>query len=82
MSEPSNDPQEISDPLTVGELLPLKDLAAEYGLSYNSLRSYAIRGRLRAKKFGNQWATTRRAVEDYLASRRLENIPKKYRSSS
>lgn len=70
---------ETTDPLTIGELRPLKDLANEFALSYNSLRGYANRGRLRAIKFGNQWATTRRAIEDYLASRDLDSVPKKYR---
>jgi hypothetical protein len=79
--EPNNIPQE-QDPLIVGELRPLKDLALEFALSYNSLRGYAIRGRLRAVKFGNQWASTRQAIEEYLISRHLENIPKKYRDRS
>lgn len=78
----SNDSQEIIDPLTVGELRPLTELADEFALSYNSLRGYAIRGRLRATKFGHQWASTRLAVEQYLASRDLDSIPKKYRRSS
>lgn len=78
MADPNKN-QEPVDPLTVGELRPLKELAEEFGLSYNSLRGYAMRGRLRATKFGNQWASTRQAVENYLASRNLDNIPKKYR---
>lgn len=65
----------------IGDLRPLKELAAEFGFSYNTLRGYATRGRLRATKFGRQWATTRQAVEEYLASRHLENIPKRYRRS-
>lgn len=78
MAEPT-DNQEPVDPLTMGELQPLKELAQEFGLSYNTLRGYAMRGRLHATKFGHQWASTRRAVELYLESRSLENIPKKYR---
>lgn len=67
------------DPLAIGELRPLKELAAEFPVSYASLRKYAQTGRLRAVKFGNQWASTRAAVEAYLASRSLDNIPHKYR---
>lgn len=70
------------DPLTVGELRPLKELAESFPLSYSSLRHYAKLGRLRAVRFGNQWATTRQAVEEYLANRDLASIPHKYRRSS
>ncbi len=77
------DPNEAQpDPLTIGELRPLKALAEEFPLSYNSLRTYAQTGRLRAVKFGNQWASTRAAVETYLASRKTESIPKKYRGKT
>ena len=69
------------DPLTIGELRPLKELAKEFPLTYESLRKYAQTGRLRATKFGNQWATTRRAIEEYLASRDVDTIPKKYRNN-
>jgi hypothetical protein len=79
MADPTDNLQMPIDPLTVGELRPLKDLAEEFPLSYHSLRTYAKTGRLRAVKFGNQWATTRRAIEDYLASRNLVTIPRKYR---
>lgn len=76
--EKGREPEEL-DPLTVGELKPLKDFTEEFSLSYHSLRTYAKNGRLRAVKFGNQWATTRRAIEMYLASRDIDSIPKKYR---
>lgn len=75
-------PHDQPDPLAVGELRPLKDLAKEFPLSYESLRKYAQVGRLRAVKFGNQWATTRAAVEAYLASRDPQTIPKKYRNKT
>ena len=71
-----------ADPLTVGELRPLKELAQEFPLTYHSLRTYAKSGRLRAVKFGNQWATTRKAIEEYLATRDLDSVPKKYRIPS
>lgn len=70
--EPDNTQPEY-DPLKVGELRPLKELAAEAGLSYHSLRTYARKGRLKAVKFGSQWATTRKAVEVYLASRYIRH---------
>ena len=60
-----------ADPLTVGELRPLKELADELNLSYHSLRTYAKNGRLRAVKFGMQWATTRQSIQEYLDSRYL-----------
>ncbi|MEN9933861.1 MAG: hypothetical protein RLZZ387_440 [Chloroflexota bacterium] len=83
MTEPADNPQhETPDPLTVGELRPLKDWVKEFPLSYHSLRTYAKNGRLRAVKFGNQWATTRAAIEEYLATRDLDSIPKKYRKLS
>jgi len=68
MADPS-DNQEPVDPLMVGELRPLKELAQELSLNYDSLRKYAQKGRLKAVKFGLQWASTHRAIEEYLASR-------------
>ena len=70
------------DPLTVGELISLQE-AAEYArLSKGSLYNYAVRGRLKAKRVGAQWVTTRAAVDVYLQSRNFENIPIKYRKYS
>jgi len=70
------------DPLTVGELISLQDAAEYAGLSRDTLHNYARLGRLRAKKIGWQWLTTRAAVDAYLHSRHFENIPKKYRDRS
>ena len=70
---------QAADPLTIGELRPLKELAQEFPLTYESLRKYAQTGRLRAVKFGNMWASTRYAIEAYLTSRDTESIPRKYR---
>jgi excisionase family DNA binding protein len=67
------------DPLTIGELIPLQEAAEYAGLSKESVHSYVKRGRLKAKKLGWMWVTTRAAVDEYLASRSFENIPKKYR---
>ncbi len=78
MSEHNNTPDPI-DPLTVGELISLQEAAEYAGLTKGSLHDYIRRGRLRAKKIGAQWVTTRAAIDIYLSSRSLDNIPKKYR---
>jgi excisionase family DNA binding protein len=67
------------DPLTVGELISLQEAAAYSKLSRDSLQSYIRRGRLRAKKIGAQWVTTRAAIDEYISSRNPQNIPRKYR---
>jgi len=51
------------------ELITLGEAARRYGLSHNTLRLIARRGRLQAKKMGRDWFTTPRAMEAYLASR-------------
>lgn len=73
--------EQAPDPLTIGELISLEEAAAHAGLTHQSLRNYAIKGRLRARKLGSQWVTTRAAVDEYLTSRSFENIPRKYRKS-
>lgn len=80
MTEPSDKLGQPVNPLTVGPMRPLKEWAEEFPLSYSALRHYAKSGRLQAIKFGNQWATTRQAIEEYLASRDQQSIPKKYRN--
>jgi len=70
------------DPLMVGELISLQEAAEYAGLSRDTLHTYARLGRVRAKKSGWQWLTTHAAVDAYLQSRHLENIPKKYRDRS
>ena len=78
MAEP-NDNQEPVDPLTVGELFTLQEAAEDAGLVYETLLNYVRRGRLKAKKRGWMWFTTKAAIDEYLASRDLNSIPKKYR---
>ena len=78
MADPT-DNQEPIDPLTVGELITLQEAAEYAGLTKGTLHEYAKRGRLKAKKIGLYWVTTRIAIDEYLASRSLENIPKKRR---
>ncbi len=75
----TNIPQ--TDPLTIGELISLQEAAEYAGLAKRSLHNYAQQGRLKAKKIGRMWVTTRAAVDEYLHSRNIENIPKKYRRS-
>lgn len=76
------DNQEPVDPLTMGELISLQEAADYAGLTKGTLHDYIRRGRLKAKKIGSQWVTTRASIDEYLASRSLDNIPKKYRSKS
>mgnify|MGYP002783433542 CR=1 FL=1 len=78
----ADDDNEHIDPLTVGELISLAEAAEYAGLTSNSLKDYIRRGRLKAKKIGKFWVTTRAAIDEYLVSRHLDNIPKKYRHSS
>ena len=73
------DNQTPPDPLTIGELISLQDAAEYAGLEKSTLHGYAKRGRLKAKKIGWMWVTTRAAIDEYLASRDFESIPKKYR---
>ena len=77
-----DDNAEPIDPLTVGELITLAEAAEYAGLEKLSLYNYIKRGRLKAKKYGPIWLTTRAAIDEYLASRSLDNIPKKYRTDS
>ena len=74
--------QQPVDPLTVSELITLQEAAAYCQLQAESLQEYAKNGRLRAKKMGRFWVTTRAAVDEYLASRDLESIPRKYRKGA
>lgn len=78
MANPT-DNQEPVDPLTVGELITLPEAADYSGLAHETILNYVRRGRMKARKMGPIWVTTRAAVDEYLASRSLDNIPKKYR---
>lgn len=48
------------------EMLPLADAAMLCGLSAQTLKLQAARGRLRARKLAGRWLTTRRWLESYL----------------
>jgi excisionase family DNA binding protein len=80
-NDETNTLQPEQDPLTVGDLITLQEAAEYAGLSKESIHSYVKKGRLKAKKRGWMWFTTRTAVDEYLRSRHLENIPKKYRKN-
>ena len=75
-NDETDNAQSEHDPLTIGELISLKQAAAYAGLSKGSLYNYAMRGRLKAKRVGAQWVTTHAAVDKYLQTRNFENIPK------
>lgn len=78
----TNNPQDEQDPLTLGELISLQQAAEYAGLTRDALQGYIRRGRLKAKKIGWMWVTTRAAVDEYLQSRDFQSIPKKYRDRS
>jgi excisionase family DNA binding protein len=75
----TSNPQPGQDPLMVGELMTLQQAAEYAGITKEALRNYVRRGRLKARKLGSQWVTTRAAIDEYLVSRHEENIPKKFR---
>ena len=79
-NDETNNLQPELDPLTIGELISLQQAAEYANLEKKTLHNYARSGRLRAKRLGPIWVTTRAAVDAYLQSRHNENIPIKYRT--
>ena len=71
-----------SDALPIGELITMQEAAEYSGLSKHSLQTYIRLGKMVGIKRGWMWFTTHQAVDDYLKSRHLENIPKKYRKDA
>ena len=59
----------MAENLKASDLITLKEAAEYSGLSHNYLIELANRGRLKAKKYGHFWLTTREAVDEYIASR-------------
>lgn len=59
----------MTEELKASELITLKEAAEYSGLSHDYLIQLANRGRLKAQKYGRFWLTTKRAVDEYLASR-------------
>lgn len=58
------------DELQIEDLISLADAARLFPqLTQDALRRYAWSGRLRARKIGRNYVTTRRWVEEYLDSR-------------
>ncbi len=53
-------------PIDQGELITLREAAEISGLSHSHLRNLARSGKLKAKKLGTDWTTTREAVAGYL----------------
>lgn len=50
-------------------LISLAEAAELYGFSPDYLRNLALKGRLKAQKFGHIWSTTSADVEEYIRSR-------------
>ena len=67
-NDETNDIQPDQDPLTLGELISLQQAAEYAGLTKDTLHNYAKRGRLKAKRLGPIWVTTRAAVDEYLGT--------------
>jgi hypothetical protein len=57
------------------EFITLEQASTLSGLTKNSLRVYALSGRMKAKKFGRDWLTTPRWVREYLESRDISKQP-------
>jgi excisionase family DNA binding protein len=55
-------------------LISLSEAAALYGFDQDYLRQLVHRQRLRAKKVGRDWLTTRQDMEDYIASRKKTGV--------
>lgn len=70
------------DPSAADKLISLRDAASLVGLSPDSLRRYALQGKLRARKIGRNWVTTIAAVEQYMSSRDASKAPKNRRRPS
>lgn len=51
-------------------LISLAEAAELYGFSADYLRNLALKGRLKAQKFGHIWSTTPADVEEYIQSRK------------
>lgn len=70
------------DPSNADKLISLRDAASLVGLSPDSLRRYALQGKLWARKIGRNWVTTIAAVEQYMSSRDASKAPKNRRKPS
>ena len=59
-----NDTNEDKD-----RLISLAEAAERSGLAHSTLRQYAWKGKLNARKIGRDWLTTMADVEEYLENR-------------
>ena len=55
-------------------LISLADAAAIYGFDQRYLATLARRGRLKAQKIGNSWATTPYDIEVFITSRQKRGV--------
>ena len=55
------------------ELISLSEAAAISGLSLKHLGLLARDGKLRARKIGRNWVTTRKAVKEYLRDSQMRS---------
>ncbi len=65
------------DPLTLGELITLQQATEYAGLEKGTLHNYAKSGRIKAKKIGLYWVTTKAVIDEYIGSRKTRRPPKK-----
>ena len=57
---------EASQPDELADIITLVEAASLCGLSPHTLSQQAEKGKLRARKVGHTWITTRRCLADYL----------------
>jgi excisionase family DNA binding protein len=62
--------------MEINNLISLSEAASISGLSPDHLRRLAEQGKLRAKKIGRNWVTTKEALSDYIEKRRPRGRPK------
>jgi hypothetical protein len=60
-------PREVPSPDPLDEVLSLAEAAQLSGLAAHTLTQQAERGKLRARKLGHAWITTRHWLKEYLA---------------
>lgn len=63
--------------LKASDLITLKEAAEYSGFSHNYLRKLVIRGRLKARKLGRQWLTTKEALDRFIRSRQRKGLYRK-----
>jgi hypothetical protein len=69
MPEEDNEQPSNIDPLTIGELLSLKEASEKSGFSIRYLQNIAKSGRLKVKRIGSQWVTSIASIEEYKRTR-------------